>query len=496
MEASRGRGSVQLAGLKPIASFPRRGSLGSLLPKSLAGVAFVAVSLTLTVLPAHAAASAPAGSTGYDISWPQCASSFPAGGSFAIVGVTNGLAFSANPCLGAEYVWASGLQYASGLYINTGNPETASSNWPGRAGGTFPRTCNTPAELADPSNVDCAYNYGWNAATDALNVATANVGPAALTLPWWLDVEIANSWNGIGGANSSTVQGYIDYLRGQGIGTVGIYSTGYQWGQITGGYTVASVPDWLAGASNVTQAASMCDPANSFSGGPVQLVQYPSGGFDGNYVCGVSVAQPDFSLSASPSSQTVTQGAGTSYTITVTPTNGFTGTVALSAAGLPAGAAALYNPASVTTSGNSTLTVTTTTTTPPGTYPVTVTGTSGALSHTASPTLVVTSAAAGNYSLSASPSSRSITRGTSGSYTVTIARTGGFTGAVTFSVNGLPSGTSFSFSPNPSTGTGTTTTLKISTAQATPTGTYVLTITGVSGSMTRAVTVTMVVRRH
>jgi hypothetical protein len=596
-EASRGRGgSVQLAGLKLIASFPRRGSLGSLLPKSLAGVAFVAVSLTLTVLPAHAAASAPAGSTGYDISWPQCASSFPAGGSFAIVGVTNGLAFSANPCLGAEYVWASGLQYAAGLYINTGNPETASSNWPGRAGGTFPRTCNTPAELADPSNVDCAYNYGWNAATDALNVATANVGPAALTLPWWLDVEIANSWNGIGGANSSTVQGYIDYLRGQRVGTVGIYSTGYQWGQITGGYTVASVPDWLAGASNVTQAASMCDPANSFSGGPVQLVQYPSGGFDGNYVCGVSVAQPDFSLSASPSSQTVTQGAGTRYTITVTPTNGFTGTVALSAAGLPAGAAALYNPASVTTSGNSTLTVTTasntptgtftvtttgssgslthaagvtlvvnapadyslsvspgsvtvaagspasytvsinriggftggvqfststlpagavasfspnpgttnsstlsittTTTTPPGTYPVTVTGTSGALSHTASPTLVVTSAAAGNYSLSATPSSRSITRGNSGSYTVTIARTGGFTGAVTFSVNGLPSGTSFSFSPNPSTGTGTTTTLNISTAQATPTGTYVLTITGVSGSMTRAVTVTMVVRRH
>jgi hypothetical protein len=489
-----------LAGLKLIASFPRRGSLGSLLPKLLGSGAFVALSLTLTVLPAYAAAPAlaPAGSTGYDISWPQCPSNFPSRGTFGIVGVTNGLAFSANPCLSGEYAWAttSPRRYSAGLYINTGNPETASSNWPGRAGGTFPRTCNTPAELADPSNVDCAYNYGWNAAADALNVANANVGPPALTLPWWLDVETSNSWNGTAAANSSTVQGYIDSLRSQSTGTVGIYSTGNQWVPITGGYTVASVPDWLAGASNVTQAASMCDPANSFSGGPVQLVQYPSGGFDGDYVCGVSVAQPDFSLSASPSSQTVTQGTGTSYTITVTPTNGFTGTVALSAAGLPAGAAALYNPASVTTSGNSTLTVTTTTTTPPGTYPVTVTGTSGALSHTASPTLVVTSAAVGDYSLSATPSSRSITRGTSGSYTVTIARTGGFTDAVTFSVNGLPSGTSFSFSPNPSTGTGTTTTLKISTVQATPTGTYVLTITGVSGSKTRAVTVTMVVRRH
>lgn len=483
-----------MVGLKLIASFPRRGSLGSLLPKLLGSGAFVALSLTLTVLPANAAALAPAGSTGYDISYPQCPSNFPSRGTFGIVGVTHGLAFSANQCLGAEYVWASGLQYAAGLYINTGNPETQSSNWPGRAGGTFPRTCNS-AEQADPSNVDCAYNYGWNAAADALNVATAAIGLiTSQTLPWWLDVETANSWNGLGGANSSTVEGYIDSLRHQGIGTVGIYSTSYQWGQIIGNYTVASVPDWVAGASSLSQATNMCNPANSFSGGPVQLVQYPSGSFDGDYVCGVSVAQPDFSLSASPSSQTVTQGASPSYTITVTPTNGFTGTVALSAAGLPTGASASYNPASVTTSGNSILTVTTTTTTP-GTYPVTVTGTSsGALSHTASLTLVVTSAAAGNYSLSATPSSQSITRGNSGSYTVTIARTGGFTGDVKFSVKGLPSGTSFSFSPNPSAGTGTTTTLKISTVRATPTGTYVLTITGVSGSMTSAVTVTMVVR--
>jgi hypothetical protein len=485
-----------LAGVKLIASFPRRGSLGSLLPKLLGSGAFVALSLTLTVLPAHAAAPAlaPAGSTGYDISYPQCPSNFPSRGTFGIVGVTKGLAFSANPCLSGEYAWASGLQYAAGLYINTGNPELQSSNWPGRAG-VGPRTCTTTNQT-DPANVDCAYNYGWNAAADAFNVATAAIGLiTSQTLPWWLDVETANSWNGLGGANSSTVEGYIDSLLHQGIGTVGIYSTSNQWGQIIGNYTVASVPDWVAGASSLSQAANMCNPANSFSGGPVQLVQYPSGSFDGDYVCGVSVAQPDFSLSASPSSQTVTQGAGTNYTITVMPTNGFTGTVALSAAGLPAlpaGAVASFSPNPATNS--SMLSITTTTTIPPGPYPVTVTGTSSALSHTASLTLVVTSAAAGDYSLSATPSSRSITRGTSGSYTVTIARTGGFTGAVTFSVNGLPSGTSFSFSPNPSTGTGTTTTLKISTVRATPTGTYVLTITGVSGSMTSAVTVTMVVR--
>jgi hypothetical protein len=500
--ASRGRGSSrELAGQALIAAFPLRRALGSLLPKLLAGVAFTAVSLTLTVLPAAAAAPAPPGSTGYDISWPQCPSSFPAGGAFGIVGVTNGLAFSANPCLRNEYTWASGRPYAAGLYMNTGNPETASSNWPGRAG-VGPRTCST-ANLSDPSNVDCAYNYGWNAATDALKVTTANVGTAARTSPWWLDVELGNSWNGTPAANSSTVQGYIDYVRSQATSTVGIYSTGYQWGQITAGYTVPSSPsnpappDWLAGASSVSQAASMCDPANSFSGGPVQLVQYPNSGFDGNYVCGSGPPpQPDYSFSATPSSQTVIPGAGTSYSVNITRAGGFTGAVTLSSSVQPSTntiGVSFSNP-NPTTANTSTMSVTTGSTTPTGSYTLTINGTaSGTPTHTTTVTLTVQAAQAGDYSLSVTPSSRSITRGTSGNYTVTIARTGGFTGAVTFSLSGLPSGATSSFSPNPSSGTGTATTLKVSTAKTTPAGTYVLTITGVSGSLTRAITVTLVV---
>src|SRR5258708_34868642 len=47
---------------------------------------------------------------------------------------------------------------------------------------------------------------------------------------------------------------------------------------------------------------------------------------------------PDFSLSASPASQTVVPPASTSYTVTVTPSGGFTGSVTLSSSGLPAGA--------------------------------------------------------------------------------------------------------------------------------------------------------------
>jgi Zn-dependent metalloprotease len=96
---------------------------------------------------------------------------------------------------------------------------------------------------------------------------------------------------------------------------------------------------------------------------------------------------PDFSLSASPTSRSVVQGASTTYTVTETPSGGFTGSVMLAPSGLPAGATASFSPTQTT--GTSTLTVTTTTL-PPGTYPIKITGTSENLSHTTTLTLVVT----------------------------------------------------------------------------------------------------------
>src|SRR5438309_2836929 len=54
------------------------------------------------------------------------------------------------------------------------------------------------------------------------------------------------------------------------------------------------------------------------------------------------VSGPNFSLSASPSSLTVTQGTNGSSTITVTPSGGFTGSVSLSTSTLPSGVTASF----------------------------------------------------------------------------------------------------------------------------------------------------------
>jgi hypothetical protein len=208
--------------------------------------------------------------------------------------------------------------------------------------------------------------------------------------------------------------------------------------------------------------------------------------------CGTTT--PDFSLSASPSSQTVARGGGTSYTTTVAPLNGFTGSVTLSASGLPTGATANFGTNPINGgSGTSSMSVTTSSSTPTGNFTITDTGNSGSLTHTATVTLVVNPAGTSDFSISATPSSRTVIRGTSASYTATVTAVGAFTGSVTLSVSGLPSGASASFSPNPINGGSGSSTISVTTSSSTALGTFTLTMTGSSGSLTHSTTVTLVV---
>src|SRR5437879_5132206 len=203
-------------------------------------------------------------------------------------------------------------------------------------------------------------------------------------------------------------------------------------------------------------------------------------------------ANPDFALSAAPASRTVTQGGNTTYTTNSARLGGFTGGVTFSVSGLPAGATGTFNP-NPATANSSTLTVTTAATTPTGSFVLTITGVSGALSRTASVTLVVSAPAAGDFSLAASPASQRVPRGGTTSYSVNITRTGGFTGTISLSVSGLPSGVTASFSPNPAAAASPT--LTLNAASNASNGTCTLTITGVSNSLRRTTTVTLSVTR-
>jgi hypothetical protein len=98
-------------------------------------------------------------------------------------------------------------------------------------------------------------------------------------------------------------------------------------------------------------------------------------------------SEPDFSLSESPIGLTLRQGSSGSSTITVTPSGGFTGSVSLSASGLPGGVTASFGTNPTTSTGMLTLTANSTATI--GTSTVTITGTSGTLTHTTALTLTI-----------------------------------------------------------------------------------------------------------
>ncbi len=108
---------------------------------------------------------------------------------------------------------------------------------------------------------------------------------------------------------------------------------------------------------------------------------------------------PDFTVSASPSSLTITQGSNGTSTITITSLNGFNSATTLSASGLPGGVTAAFSTNPVTPPANSTatstLTLTASGTATTGNATVTITGTSGALTHSTTIALTVTSSGGG-----------------------------------------------------------------------------------------------------
>jgi kumamolisin len=205
-------------------------------------------------------------------------------------------------------------------------------------------------------------------------------------------------------------------------------------------------------------------------------------------------ATPSFTLSDSPSSLTITQGGSGTSTITVHDVNGFTGSVTLSASGLPSGVTATFgtNP----TTGTSVLTLTANATATTGTATVTITGTSGSLSATTTLALTVNSSATPNFSVSASPTSVTVTQGSSGTSTITVTSTGGFNSATTLSASGLPSGVTATFSVNPVTppaNGSASSTLTLTASSSATVGTATVTITGTSGSTSHSTTITLTV---
>ena len=185
------------------------------------------------------------------------------------------------------------------------------------------------------------------------------------------------------------------------------------------GVTAAFSPNPTTASSVLTLTASSAAPTAS----QTVTLTGTSGSLTASTNITVGVHPPAFALSALPRTVGINQGASGTSTISVQPQYGFTGLVALSIAGLPAGVTASFSPTS--TSGTSSLTLTVSSSATPGTSTLTVTGTSGTLTATTNLTLTVQGP---SFSL-IGVSSLNMGQGTSSSTYITVEDQFGFTGS-------------------------------------------------------------------
>ena len=201
----------------------------------------------------------------------------------------------------------------------------------------------------------------------------------------------------------------------------------------------------------------------------------------------------DFTLTASPPSQTVKAGGTATFTVTASLVSGSPSAVELSISGLPAGATSAFNPTQGAPSFSSTLTISTGADTTPGTYTLTITGAGGGLSKTTTVTLEIQSPVEPDFEISAVPTSQTVTPPQSTSYIVSMTKKGDFKSTVDLTVSGLPAGVEASF--NPQSGTPDyTATLTLTVTETTPPGTYALTIYVSGGGKTKSTVVTLIVQ--
>ena len=248
-----------------------------------------------------------------------------------------------------------------------------------------------------PSGVTAAFATNPTTGTSVLTLTASNsaaVGSATITIKGTSGSLTATTTLALTiPAPSFTLSdspGTLTVVQGKsGTSTVTVNDVNGFAGKVTlaasglpSGVTAAFATNPTTGTSVLTLTAS-----NSAAVGSATItIKGTSGSLTATTTLALTIPAPSFTLGASPASLTVAQGASGKPTITVSGQNGFTGSVTLTASGLPSGVTAAF--ATNPTTGTSALTLTASSTAATGTATVTIKGTSGSL--TASTTIALT----------------------------------------------------------------------------------------------------------
>lgn len=249
-------------------------------------------------LAAPTAADAAGRPTGIDVSFPQCGTTLPAVGDFAVVGVDNGVATQPNPCLATQLAWAAGspgtVHAAVDVYVNTANPNRADASFAPTGDTTRRgRTVTSPyGHCRNETSRACSWVYGASLAWD--DVETSGVtGPVGR---WWLDVESINSWSTSTARNRAALEGMVAAFT-KARKPVGLYSSAGEFHDIVGTVPASSslskLPSWIAAGTTRGSAERLCSHA-PLTKGRLTLTQWrdTTAGIDRDVACGVLTKAP------------------------------------------------------------------------------------------------------------------------------------------------------------------------------------------------------------
>ncbi|HSS19551.1 MAG TPA: PQQ-dependent sugar dehydrogenase [Pyrinomonadaceae bacterium] len=302
--------------------------------------------------------------------------------------------------------------------------------------------CHVPADAGTGHITITAPQTYVPGQTYAITVTHSNPDPTRLR--WGFEMTVLDTSDEKAG-NLQSLDGLTQILNNAGPGAARQYIEHTSAGTFVGQQNTASWTfNWTAPPTDIGVVTFYVagNQANN------------DGNTSGDYIYKTFVtaapfaATPDYDVSVTPSLRAVVPTASAQYTVTLTPSAGFTGIVNLNATGLPGGASANFNPASVNitdaTAKSTTLTISTGAGTPLGDYPIMVNTSSGSLMHSKQVTLKVIDPASVDLSLTKTASPNPGQVGVSLAYRVTVTNNGPASATNVSVVDTLPAGVTFS----------------------------------------------------
>jgi subtilase family serine protease len=241
-------------------------------------------------------------------------------------------------------------------------------------------TSGTSGSFSAVTGYDLVTGWGSPNGTGLINALAPTATSPTFTLSASpASVSVVQGSSGASTITTSAIDGFNS--------AVALTASGQPAG-VTLSFSTTSIAAPGSGTSTLTLAVASTTAAGNYT----ITITGAGGGITQTATVLLTVTAPTvgaFTIAVSPTSGSLDRGQSGFAVVTIAVSGGFDSAVALSATGVPTGVTGSFSPTSITGSGTSDFTLTVSRTAPTGTFPITITGTGGGITHTTTLTFEV-----------------------------------------------------------------------------------------------------------